>query len=510
MLLVAAGGGGANRDYAGVDSTTFAAGSSGGGGGGYTKGTSGKLSGNSKTLIGGVEHKNEGGYGWDIWNDIDSSISGDDSSIWVSNFNSEYDWYEIHDRNGRHGQISGNPPETGAYRFGAYAYSSHGMSYFIDSGYFNSTVSGGGSRTIDYSLSLMGQTSRSMLDSKPLSEWMKDESTSLWSLNNTYFEVYTDKGLLQRVSLGELAQNNWAYKGISCSFSRGRCHTHNALNQYNNGLDDHSPASKWSAYDTYNSCGIAIHMYINIRGVVLPDNSNKVKVIFHGERLKPQQNYESSMSLAELNLLWGGRGGEAGDSYNISDGYEFTETRGSNSGNGWAKITWLEPGNYTVTLDKDSGVSSVSGDGEYEADTNVSISAALKTGYEFVRWETSTSGFSNSTSNPYTFSLADNVTYKAISAAKKYTLNFDYNKSSNATSTMAGNSTTSKTVTYDSAIGDLPTPSMIGWKFDGWVLKSSSINKDTVWKYDEDNLTAYAQWTPNTYDVIYKKGSSAQ
>lgn len=189
--------------------------------------------------------------------------------------------------------------------------------------------------------------------------------------------------------------------------------------------------------------------------------------------------------------------------YQSSDDYDWTSDKTL-----YAKWT---PDTRTVTLQKDNGVSSVSGAGEYQYNTNAEIGATLKTGYNFVRWETSTSGFSNNTSNPYTFSVTDNVTYKAVSEAKKYTLKFDYNKPSNATNTMTGNSVTSKTVTYDSTIGDLPNPSLKGWTFNGWVLKGSTITKDTIWKYDEDNLTAVASWTPKKYTLKfdYNKPSNA-
>lgn len=165
---------------------------------------------------------------------------------------------------------------------------------------------------------------------------------------------------------------------------------------------------------------------------------------------------------------------------------------------------------HTVTLDKDSGIESVSGAGEYDANTNAEISAVAKTGYKFVKWDTSTVGFSDSTLNPYTFSVTNDVTYKALSEAKTYTLNFDYNKPSNASGNITGNSITSKTVTYDSKIGTLPNPGLTGWTFKGWTLKNVGIDKDTIWKYDENNLTSVAIWTPNNYNIIYKGGSINQ
>lgn len=166
---------------------------------------------------------------------------------------------------------------------------------------------------------------------------------------------------------------------------------------------------------------------------------------------------------------------------------------------------------FTVTLEGDDGIESLTGAGEYSGGSEVTISAALKPGYVFKGWETTTTGYSNSASNPYTFTGNRDVTYKAVTESQSYTLNFNYNKPSTASSTMVGNSITSKTVTYGNSIGNLPNPSLKGWKFERWTLKNLEITKDTVWSYTEDNLTAYAQWTPKTYTLNfdYNKPSTA-
>ncbi len=73
--------------------------------------------------------------------------------------------------------------------------------------------------------------------------------------------------------------------------------------------------------------------------------------------------------------------------------------------------------------------------------------------------------------------------------ANPYTLTFD---AMNGTVSPA-----SKTVTFDAAYGDLPTPARDGYTFDGWYLEAACTNKITansIYKI-ADNSTVYAKWT---------------
>ncbi|MGN1161045.1 MAG: InlB B-repeat-containing protein [Candidatus Fimenecus sp.] len=66
-------------------------------------------------------------------------------------------------------------------------------------------------------------------------------------------------------------------------------------------------------------------------------------------------------------------------------------------------------------------------------------------------------------------------------------------------------SSVGKSVTYNSAIGTLPTPTREGYTFLGWSYtknSSSYITSSTVYSYME-NKTVYANWQANTYTVTY-------
>lgn len=79
----------------------------------------------------------------------------------------------------------------------------------------------------------------------------------------------------------------------------------------------------------------------------------------------------------------------------------------------------------------------------------------------------------------------------------KYTLNYDAN---GGTVSSVG-----KSVTYNSAIGTLPTPTREGYTFLGWSYtknSSSYLTSSTIYSYME-NKTVYANWKADTYSVTY-------
>ena len=65
------------------------------------------------------------------------------------------------------------------------------------------------------------------------------------------------------------------------------------------------------------------------------------------------------------------------------------------------------------------------------------------------------------------------------------------------------NSTANQKVTYGKTYGTLPTPTKVGYRFNGWYTEASggtevtSSSKVTI----TSNQTIYAKWTANTYTV---------
>ena len=113
---------------------------------------------------------------------------------------------------------------------------------------------------------------------------------------------------------------------------------------------------------------------------------------------------------------------------------------------------------YTVTLTKGTGIASVSGAGTYYYGASVTVGYTLSTGYNFSRWS------GTYTASSFTMP-ASNVSMTANGVAKTFTITFNANGGSV--------STTSKTVTYASTYGTLPTPSRSSQAMDNLGMGTS-------------------------------------
>ena len=122
-------------------------------------------------------------------------------------------------------------------------------------------------------------------------------------------------------------------------------------------------------------------------------------------------------------------------------------------------------------------------------------------GYTFLGWATSATGAVNSNYN--SFDIVPSTTAFSLALYAKwqpnnYTITFNYNKPSVITTgTMSGNSTTTKTVTFDKAVGNLPTPTLGtsgSVQFVGWFdANGNQWTANTVYK-TVGNTTLTARW----------------
>ncbi|MBP3493968.1 MAG: InlB B-repeat-containing protein, partial [Oscillospiraceae bacterium] len=125
-------------------------------------------------------------------------------------------------------------------------------------------------------------------------------------------------------------------------------------------------------------------------------------------------------------------------------------------------------------------------------------STTSRTGYTLTGWKLNNTGTNYAPGASYMPSSSGQTLYAQWSA-NNYTLTFNANGGSV--------SPASKTVTYDSAYGDLPTPSRTNYRFLGWYTAASGgtqVTSATVHK-TAGNTTIYAHWTwdvqiTNTYD----------
>lgn len=176
------------------------------------------------------------------------------------------------------------------------------------------------------------------------------------------------------------------------------------------------------------------------------------------------------------------------------------------------KAVW-EVNNYKVTYDANGGVGSMnSNTATYDANFITTKNGFSRTGYTFNGWNEKSDGTGTAwnldssgvyEANKYwKWTYAKNITLYAQWKANIYTVNFDAN---------GGTTTASKTVTYDSTYGTLPTPTRTGYTFQGWFTSASGgtqITSGTTVKITSTQ-TLYAQWKANTYTIKYNANDTA-
>ena len=118
-------------------------------------------------------------------------------------------------------------------------------------------------------------------------------------------------------------------------------------------------------------------------------------------------------------------------------------------------------------MSKGTGISSVTGAGSYKIGSTVSIDAAVSSGYTWSKWSGNTDYLNNAIiikANSVAIP-SSNISLTANATANTYTVTFDANGGTTPTA--------SKSVTYNSTYGTLPTPTRTGYTFNGWYTAAS-------------------------------------
>ena len=151
---------------------------------------------------------------------------------------------------------------------------------------------------------------------------------------------------------------------------------------------------------------------------------------------------------------------------------------------------------YTVSFDANGGSPGIASKTVTYDSTYGTLPTSTRTGYTFDGWYTAKDG-GTKVEPTAKFQIDAAQTLYAHWTAKTYTVSFDANGGS---STVA-----SKTVTYDSTYGTLPTPTRTGYTFDGWyTAKSGGVKVVSTAKVQlTSTQTLYAHWTAKTYTVSF-------
>ena len=151
---------------------------------------------------------------------------------------------------------------------------------------------------------------------------------------------------------------------------------------------------------------------------------------------------------------------------------------------------------FTVTLDANGGSVSSPSVSAVTGSTYGTLPTPTRAGYNFDGWYTSSSGGSKVTSSTKVSATSTHTLYARWSA-KKCTVTFNANGGSVSTS--------SKSVTYNSTYGTLPTPTRTGYTFSGWYTEKTDGSKITssTKVTTTSGHTLYARWSAGSVKVTF-------
>lgn len=172
------------------------------------------------------------------------------------------------------------------------------------------------------------------------------------------------------------------------------------------------------------------------------------------------------------------------------------QARRINVGDVYLKIVTSET-DYTLSYNANGGSgapASQTGTGVGSYTFTISSTKPTRTGYTFLGWSTSSTATSASYQPGGSIKLTANDILYAVWKLNTYTVTFNANGGSV--------SPTSKTVTYGSTYGTLPTPVRAGYTFNGWYYNNTLITNNSTFNFTS-NITLIAQWSINQYTITY-------
>ena len=208
---------------------------------------------------------------------------------------------------------------------------------------------------------------------------------------------------------------------------------------------------------------------------------------------------------AEINVTYGEALGEL--PVPTRDGYTFAgwvdengnavtaETLYTVAGNGKLTATWTA-NQYTVTLDANGGkVDPAELTATYDSALG-ELPVPTRTGYTFTGWVDENG---NAVTAETLYTVADDSVLTATWAVEQYVMTLDANGGTV--------DPTQITVSYGSAVGELPVPTRAGYTFAGWYdAQGTKVGATSVYLV-QSNITLTAKWTANQYTVTVDPGN---
>ena len=170
-------------------------------------------------------------------------------------------------------------------------------------------------------------------------------------------------------------------------------------------------------------------------------------------------------------------------------------------------VATIPENTYQVTLQKGTGVQSVSGAGSYTMGQSVTINATLATGYHWKGW----TGTYETDTKQYTFSMPmQDVSMTADAEINHSTLRVDPNGG-----TWNGSADVQSFTENYGVAKSIPDPVRPGYTFSGWVKSDAfhgSLNNAVYTFGAEDGVTDIltASWTANSYTLHFDPNGGAE
>ncbi len=231
--------------------------------------------------------------------------------------------------------------------------------------------------------------------------------------------------------------------------------------------------------------------------LILTDDSAQLKL---NNIVSLASSGKNAVISKDVTLLKAGTGGVA---FNVTGNYlVYGEITNSNLVNATSikTITELEYNSYLtssiVTFNANDGSVTETSKTVYYGQAYGTLPTPTRANYTFSGWYTEKSGGTKITADT-TVSALVNQTLYARWTPNNYTVIFNANGGTTPTA--------SKSVTYGSTYGTLPTPTRTGYTFAGWYTATSGgtqvTSSSTVSITAEQTL--YARWTANAYTITF-------
>ena len=151
---------------------------------------------------------------------------------------------------------------------------------------------------------------------------------------------------------------------------------------------------------------------------------------------------------------------------------------------------------YSVTLTKGTGISAVSGAGNYISGATVNIDATVEWSYTWSKWTQTSGGAQVSTLKAYSAEISGNWAYTANATANTYYVYYDANGGTGAPATQSFYANTGTPISTT-------VPTYTGYTFQYWDYEGHHFNPGDAIPNGWGSFTLTAQWTANTYTVKY-------